>query len=184
MSVNVTMPLLCNDDIPVYEMSAASGADPAPLSHSFAPIPKFDYLQLRSLHLLRTGPLEMVELSQYKMSRPSKRITELRSLPPARGDSQSLPKQCEQPANSPSHAEPKEPEEREKPSMVWQLQNLVITLFEACWPTHQVAFLLTTLQNHTAFAHNSLRVPSMNLSSSGNQNHNMQDGGRNAAHAH
>ena len=46
--VKVTMPFFCNDDMPVYEMSAASagGADfhtlwspyPAPPSHSLAPI--------------------------------------------------------------------------------------------------------------------------------------------------
>ena len=39
MSVKVTMPVFCNDDMPVYydpEISVLSGVDPTPPSHPFA----------------------------------------------------------------------------------------------------------------------------------------------------
>ena len=73
MPAKVTMPSFCNDDMLAHEMSAASGADSAPLSHSFALIPQLDYLQVPSLLLLRTQPLATVELNQCRTPRPSKR---------------------------------------------------------------------------------------------------------------
>jgi ectoine hydroxylase-related dioxygenase (phytanoyl-CoA dioxygenase family) len=57
-----------------------------------------------------------------------------------------------------------------------QLQHLTIPLFEACWPGHQGVFLFDNATNHTAFANDALRACTMNLSSGGNQNHNMRDG--------
>ena len=60
--------------------------------------------------------------------------------------------------------------------MEYQLQYLAIPLFEAQWPGHQAVFLFDNATNHTAFAPDALRVASMNLSSGGNQNHNMRDG--------
>ena len=108
-------------------------------------------------------------------------------LTPASGGNLRLP------ANTPLHKQPHEPDgdtftectELFEPKegkwwssmhMVWQLQNLAIPLFEACWPNHQAVFLFDNATNHTAFAHDALRVSSMNLSSGGNENHDMRDG--------
>jgi hypothetical protein len=60
--------------------------------------------------------------------------------------------------------------------MEYQLKYLAIPLFEARWPEHQAVFFYDNATNHTAFAADALRVSSMNLSSGGNQNHNMRDG--------
>ena len=54
--------------------------------------------------------------------------------------------------------EPKEGEWWSSTHMVWQLENLAIPLFEACWPNHQAVFLFDNATNHTAFAHDALRV--------------------------
>jgi hypothetical protein len=60
--------------------------------------------------------------------------------------------------------------------MEYQLQHLTIPLFEAQWPGHQAVFLFDNATNHTAFAADALRTCNMNLSSGGEQNHNMRDG--------
>ena len=60
--------------------------------------------------------------------------------------------------------------------MEYQLQYLAISLFEAQWLVHQAVFIFDNATNHTAFALDALRVAHMNLSSRGNQNHNMRDG--------
>ena len=60
--------------------------------------------------------------------------------------------------------------------MEYQLQYLAIPLFEAQWPGHQAVFIFDNATNHTAFAPDALHVANMNMSSGGNQNHNMRDG--------
>ena len=74
-------------------------------------------------------------------------------------------------------SEPTQEEER-WPSlhMEHQLQYLTVPLFEARWPGHQAVFIFDNAINHTAFSLDALRVANMNLSSGGNQNHNMHDG--------
>ena len=57
----------------------------------------------------------------------------------------------------------------------YQLQHLAIPVFEDQWPGHQAVFIFDNATNHTTFASDALRVAYMNLSSGGNQNHNMRD---------
>jgi hypothetical protein len=61
-------------------------------------------------------------------------------------------------------------------NVVAQLKDLTIPLFEKAFPGCQAVFLFDCATNHTAFAHDALRVEKMNLSEAGAQDADMKDG--------
>jgi hypothetical protein len=61
-------------------------------------------------------------------------------------------------------------------NVVTQLKDLTIPLFEKAFPGCQGVFLFDCATNHTAFAHDALRVEKMNLSEGGAQDADMKDG--------